>query len=140
MEMMSGNILRMRILNVAFACVIAFGVVYNTARVTLSEQSRELATLRIVGLTRGEISAILLGEIAVITLAAVPLGIGLGYGFAALATKGLQTETQRFPFVTSPSTFSFAVTVILIATIISSLVVRRHLDRLDLIAVLKARE
>jgi putative ABC transport system permease protein len=139
-EIISQNLLRMRIFNIVFASVIAFGVVYNCARITLSEQSRDLATLRVIGLTRREISAILLGEIGAITAAAVPLGLGLGYGLAALAVWALETDTQQFPLVVRPATYSFAATVTLVATLLSSLVVRRRLDKLDLLAVLKSRE
>jgi putative ABC transport system permease protein len=138
--LMDENLLRMRLINVFFGSVIAFGVVYNTARITLSERSRELATLRVIGFTRGEISRVLLGEIAVLTVVAIPVGLVLGYGLAALAVEGLQTETQRFPLVVGPATYGFAVTVTLVATLLSALVVRRRLDRLDLVAVLKARE
>jgi putative ABC transport system permease protein len=136
--MMDENLLRMRIINVIFAGIIAFGVVYNAARISLAERSRELATLRVIGFGRDEISGIFLGEIAVLVLLAIPLGVLLGYAFAGVAVVALNTETQRFPLVVSPATFAFAVTTVLIAALVSSLVVRRNLDRLDLLAVLKA--
>ena len=138
--LMSENLLRMRLINVTFACIIAFGVVYNAARIALSERGRELATLRVIGFTRAEISTVLLGEIAVLTAAAIPLGLVLGHGFAALATWALETETHRFPFVVNPATYGFAVATVLVAALVSSLVVRRRLDRLDLLAVLKAAD
>jgi putative ABC transport system permease protein len=139
-RIMSENLLRMRFFNVLFGSIIAFGVVYNTARIVLAERSRELATLRVIGFTRAEISRILLGELGVLTLAALPIGVLAGYGLAALAVQALQTETQRFPLVVSSATFAFAVTVTLTAALVSSLVVRRKLDRLDLVSVLKSRE
>lgn len=139
-ETLAENLLRMRLFNILFASIIAFGVVYNSMRIALSERSRELATLRVIGFTRAEISWLLLGEAALLTLAAIPLGLLLGYGFAALATWTLQTEVQRFPLVVDLSTYGYAALVILVAACISGLVVRRRLDRLDLIAVLKSRE
>ena len=135
--LMGENLLRMRLINVTFACIIACGVVYNAARIALSERGRELATLRVIGFTRAEISTVLLGEVAVLTVAAIPLGLMLGQGFAALATWALATETHRFPFVVNPATHGFAVATVLVAALVSSLVVRRRLDRLDLLAVLK---
>jgi putative ABC transport system permease protein len=135
--MMAENILRMRVINVIFATIIAFGVVYNAARISLAERSRELATLRVIGFGRDEISLIFLGEIAVLTLLAIPFGVLLGRGFAALAVIALQTESQRFPLVVNPGTFAFAISTVLIAALGSSLLVRRRLDRLDLLAVLK---
>jgi putative ABC transport system permease protein len=134
------NILRMRMFNLIFATIIAFGVVYNSARVSLSERSRELASLRVLGFTRAEISYILLGELATLTLLAIPVGLALGYALAFLACWALESETQRFPLVVERSTFGFAASVIFIATMSTSLVVRRLLDRLDLVAVLKTKE
>jgi putative ABC transport system permease protein len=139
-EILAENMLRMRFFNVLFGTIIAFGVVYDTARITLSERSREMATLRVLGFTRGEISRMLLGEIAVLTLMAVPFGWLAGYGLARLTVEALQTETQQFPMVVSSATFAFATIVTLAATVVSALVVRRRLDHLDLVAVLKSRE
>jgi putative ABC transport system permease protein len=125
---------------VVFACALAFGVTYNAARIALSERSRELATLRVLGFTRAEISYILIGETALLTLLALPLGVACGYGLARLIVRGFETELFRVPFVIAPSTFGWAVVVAVLATAASVLLVRRHLDRLDLIAVLKTRE
>ncbi len=130
----------MRTFNIAFACVIAFGVVYNAARISLAERSRELATLRVIGFTRGEVSAILLGELGTITVVAIPFGLAIGYGLAAIVVQGLDTEQYRVPLVIDASTYAFATIVVLLASLFSGLVVRRRIDRLDLIAVLKTRE
>jgi putative ABC transport system permease protein len=127
-------------LNVIFAGIIAFGVVYNAARVSLSERSRELASLRVLGFTRTEISLILLGELALLTIAALPVGGLLGYGLAAAIVHAVDSEVYRFPLVVSRAAFAWAFLTIIVATLISGLVVRRRLDRLDLVAVLKIRE
>jgi putative ABC transport system permease protein len=134
------NMLQMQFFNVIFACIIAFGVVYNTARIALSERGRELASLRVLGLTRGEISFILLGELAVLTFMALPLGIAMGWLLVKTVCLFLDTEMYRIPFVIAPATYGFSVTVVIVAAILSGLVVRRRLDQLDLIGVLKTRE
>jgi putative ABC transport system permease protein len=126
--------------NLLFSSVIAFGVVYNAARVSLSERSRELASLRVLGFTRGEISFILLGELAAVTLMAIPVGFLLGYAFAGALVAAFNTELYRFPLVVSPRTFAYAATAVLIAATLSGMAVRRRLDHLDLVAVLKTRE
>jgi len=126
--------------NILFSGIIAFGVVYNAARVSLSERSRELASLRVMGFTRAEISFILLGELATVTLLALPLGMILGYGLVALTVVAYDTELYRFPLVVSSRTYAFAALTVVAAAVVSGLVVRRKLDRLDLIAVLKTRE
>jgi putative ABC transport system permease protein len=126
--------------NLLFSSVIAFGVVYNAARVSLSERSRELASLRVLGFTRGEISLILLGELAVVVLLAIPIGMVLGYGFAGLLVAAFNTELYRFPLVVTPRTYAYAAAAVLVAATLSGLVVRRRLDHLDLVAVLKTRE
>lgn len=123
-----------------FSVVIAFGVVYNSARIALTERARELASLRVLGFTRGEISYILLGELALLTLIAIPLGFLVGRGLCGIIAAGLQSELYRVPLILEPKTYAFAATVVLIATLVSGLVVRRHLDRLDLIGVLKTKE
>jgi putative ABC transport system permease protein len=126
--------------NVLFSGIIAFGVVYNAARVSLSERSRELASLRVLGFRRAEISAILLGELAVLTVVAIPVGLVLGYALAALVVAAYDTELYRFPLIVGPRTYAAAALVVLAAAAGSGLVVRRKLDRLDLVAVLKTRE
>ncbi|MCX7593515.1 MAG: ABC transporter permease [Fischerella sp.] len=125
---------------VIFACVIAFGVVYNAARIALSERSRELATLRVIGFTQAEVAVVLLGEQAVLTLAAIPLGFAIGFGFCALMSVAYNSELYRFPLIVTRATFAFAFVVVAIAAIVSGLIVRRQLTKLDLIAVLKTTE
>lgn len=134
------NLLTIRLFNMAFASVIAFGVVYNSARISLSEQSRELATLRVIGFTRLEASSILLGEIATLTLVAIPFGCVMGYGFAWMATLGLDTEIYRIPLIVNFSTFAYASLTVVVATLVSGLIVRRKIDQLDLVSVLKSKE
>ena len=127
-------------INVVFAAIIAMGVVYNAARVALSERSHELASLRVLGYTRAEISLILLSELAVLTLAALPLGWAFGYALAAAVFQTVQSEVYRFPLYVSPAATAWASLGIIAASLLAGLVVRRQLDRLDLIAVLKVRE
>jgi putative ABC transport system permease protein len=126
--------------NLLFSSVIAFGVVYNAARVSLSERSRELASLRVLGFTRGEISFILLGELTVVVLLAIPIGMLLGYVFAGVLVAAFNTELYRFPLVVTPRTYAYAASAVLVAATLSGLAVRRRLDHLDLVAVLKTRE
>ena len=135
------NLLRMRTFTVLFAAVIAVGVVYNSARIAFSERSRELATLRVVGFTRGEVSLILLGELALLTLAAIPMGLVLGHALAALVIRvAYDTELFRIPLVVSWFTYGFAAVVTLLAALFSGLIARRLVARLDLVAVLKSKE
>lgn len=123
-----------------FAMIIAFGVVYNSARIALAERGRELASLRVLGFTRAEISYILLGELGILTLFAIPLGLWLGNGMCYFIAHKMQNDLYRVPVILVPSTYAFAVTVVLISAVLSGLIVRRRLDRLDLIAVLKTAE
>jgi putative ABC transport system permease protein len=125
---------------VVFAGCIAFGVVYNAARISLSERSRELASLRVLGFTRAEISLILLGELALLTMAALPIGALFGYGLAAVIVKSVDSEVYRFPLYVSRFAVAISFLGIIAAAFISGLIVRRRLDRLDLVAVLKIRE
>ncbi len=122
------------------ACVMGFGVAYNSARITLSERGRELATLRVLGFTRGEIGYILLGEVALLTVVSLPLGCVLGLGLSNLMASAFNTELFRIPLKIAPSSYALAVTYVLLVTALSAAVVRRRIHRLNLIEVLKTRE
>ncbi len=134
------NQLTMQSFTFFFAVVIAVGVVYNTSRISLDERSRELATLRVIGFTRGEVSAMLLGELAILTLLAIPLGWVLGYGFSYAMVRAFASELYRIPLVITPASYLRAALVILLASIASGLVVRRRLDQGKLVDVLKRQE
>jgi putative ABC transport system permease protein len=125
---------------IVFSATLAFGVTYNAARIALSERGRELATLRVLGFSRREISYILVGEIGLLTLIALPLGAACGYLLARVLVRAFETELYRVPFVLDPSTYGWALLGGFLATLASVMLVRRRLDRLDLIAVLKTRE
>lgn len=138
-DIIAENLMRMRLTNIIFAVIIAFGVVYNSARISLAERSRELATLRVIGFTRGEVSAILLGELAVLTLVAIPLGLVLGYTLSSMLIASVDSELFRIPVVVNQSTYGFAALIVIVAALISGLIVRRRIDHLDLVEVLKTR-
>ena len=124
----------------SFACALAFGLVYNSTRIALSERGRELATLRVLGFTKIEISYILLGEVGLLIAISLPIGCLVGYGIAWLIISSFETELYRIPLVIHPSTYGKAILIILAASAFSALLVRRQLDRLDMIKVLKTRE
>ena len=113
MEQMADNMLKMRGFVLFFACVISIGVVYSSARIAFSERGRDLATLRVIGLTRGEVSGILLGELAVLTLVAIPVGLLIGYALCRLMAEAISTEMYRMPFVIHPATYGLATVVVL---------------------------
>ncbi|WP_173513883.1 ABC transporter permease [Sinorhizobium psoraleae] len=125
---------------VAFSMTLSVGVTYNSIRIALSERARELATLRVLGFSRWEISYILLGEVGILTWLAIPLGAIIGYGLAWYMTSAFETELYRVPLVLRDATYGKAALIALVATLVCAAVVRRRLDRLDLIAVLKTRE
>lgn len=124
----------------AFATLVAFGVVYNNARISLAERARELATLRVIGFSRREVGAVLVTELVLLALLAVPLGLLLGTGFASVILRQVNTETVRLPLVLTEANYAFAVLVVSIASFLSALVVLRKLSHLDLVGALKAPE
>lgn len=125
---------------VAFACVIAGGIVYNSARIALSEHAVELASLRVLGFTRAEVAVLLLGQQAVLVVAALPLGGAIGFGLAALLSYLLSQDLFRIPLVVSARTFLLAGGTVLAAALGSAFLIWRKVQRLDLIESLKARE
>jgi putative ABC transport system permease protein len=138
-DTMAENMNVMIVMNVLFAGIIAFGVVYNAARVSLSERSHELASLRVLGFTRAEISSILLGELAILTLLALPAGSLIGLGLGWLIATGFTSEVFRMPFIATPQAHAWTWLTVMAAAAISGLAVRRRLDHLDLVAVLKTQ-
>lgn len=120
--------------------MIYFGMVYNGARIALSERGHELASLRVLGFTRAEIGFMLLGEQAILTLIAIPVGFALGYGIAGLITVVIDTELIRFPLFISAKTYTLAFLVVAGSAVLSGYLVQWRLRHLDLVAVLKTRE
>ncbi len=130
----------LRKLYFTLAVIVAFGVVYNSARIALSERSRELATLRVVGFSMAEVRGVLVGELALLVLIALPFGLLFGRGIALFIMNSFSTETVRLPIVINSSTYSIAVLVVLTAAVCSFTLVSRMLAKLDLVGVLKARD
>jgi putative ABC transport system permease protein len=124
----------------AFATVIAIGVVYNNARIALAERTWELASLRVLGFTRAEVSGLLLGEMAISIAIALPLGMALGYGLVHLVAELTKSDQFYFPVVIQARTYALAGVAVLAAGVASALVVRQRIDKLDMVAALKTRE
>jgi putative ABC transport system permease protein len=124
----------------AFAIIVSFGVVYNSARIALSERSRDLATLRVVGFTTREVAGVLIGELALLTLAALPVGLWIGGQLANLIVQSASTESVRLPLILSHQTYATAVLIVLLSAGFSFFIVSRRIHHLDLLEVLKARE
>ncbi|HET7755854.1 MAG TPA: ABC transporter permease, partial [Steroidobacteraceae bacterium] len=139
-ETSARNVLVFTSIFTIFAATIAVGVVYNSARISLAERAWELASLRVLGFSRAEVSTLLLGELAIEIGVGVPLGLWLGRGLAGLLTELMHSETFRIPVVITPQTYVFAAAAIVLSGVLSALIVRRRIDRLDLVAVLKTRD
>ena len=128
------------LLSISLASGVILGVVYNNARIALAARSRDLASLRVLGFSRAEISRVLIGGLAVEVVLALPIGLWLGKKWGELFMRQVDQETFRWAVVIAPRTYALATAVSLLAATAAALWVRRNLDRLDLIAVLKTRE
>jgi len=134
------NVTIMTLFNMGFAALIALGVVYNAARISLSERGREIASLMVLGYSHVEAAAILVGEIALLTLLALPIGCLVGWALAGLLASAYETEVYSIPFIVVGRTYGTAVLVVVVSAVLSGFVVARRVARLDLVAVLKTRE
>ena len=134
------NIRRIRLINLIFSCVISIGVVYSTARISLAERSRDLATMRVLGFTRHEVAWILFAELAALTAVAIPVGSAIGYGLAWLMIKAADPELFRLPLIVELDTYVFAGCIVTLATVMACFLMRHQIDRLELVEVLKSRE
>ena len=122
------------------AVVIGFGVVYNSARISLSERARELASLRVLGFTQGEVLRILFLELALLTLLSQPAGWAIGYGLAWTLKTNMAADVMRARLVVGNFTYALASGIVIAGSLASALIVRRRLNRLDLVTVLKTRD
>jgi putative ABC transport system permease protein len=127
-------------ISVGFALIMALGILYNAARITLAEHARQLASLRVLGFRRSEVAAILLGELGFLTALSIPAGMGLGYLMAMATVVGFDTEQLRIPLVVQPRTYALAAITVLTATTLSGWAAWRRLDKMDIIGVLKIQE
>ncbi len=139
-DLMGETLLVYAFFSIVLAGSIAFAVVYNNARIALAERGRELATLRVLGFGFGEVAWVLLGELALLALLAIPLGFAVGTGFAWVVTRAMQTDLFRVPVVIEPSAYATAAAVVVAASLTSSLLVGHNLRRLDLLDALEASE
>lgn len=124
----------------AIAGIITFGIVYNAARIAFGEQARDLASLRVIGFTRGETAFVLLGELAIVVMLAIPLGVGIGYYLSFLIAAGFSTDLYQIPTDFRADAFGTAAVAVVLASVISGWLVKRDIDKVDLVATLKTRE
>lgn len=139
-ETLAKNIYIMTAVYVVLSVIISFGVVYNSARIQLSERAREFASLRVLGFTRAEVSHVLLLELALLVFTAVPLAWAIGYGFAWVTVQGFESDLYSIPFVIKSNTYALSSLVVLASATASALIVRSRVDRLNMIEALKTRE
>lgn len=134
------NVRRMRSINLFFSIVIAIGVIYSTARISIAERSRELATLRVLGFSRFEVTSIIVLELAILTMLAIPMGWLIGYGLSYMTVNAFDRELFRVPFVISISTYSFAAMVVVGAMLGASWLIYGLIGKMNFVDVLKARD
>lgn len=139
-KMMDSGAGAMRYVMAAIAAIITFGVVYNTARIAYAERARDLASLRVIGFTKGEVAFVLLGELAAVTLLALPLGAILGYYLSFAIAAGFSSDLYQIPVVFTPESYGTAALAVIAAAVASGWLVKRNIDRADLITALKTRE
>ncbi len=139
-DIMAENLLKMVTTNILFACIISFGVIYNTARIALSERGRELASLRVLGLTRREVAYLLFGELSIITLVSLPLGCLIGIGLAHGMVNSMESEIFRIPMVVNRDTFGYAITIVLFCALLSFYMVWQQVEKIDLVSAQKGVE
>lgn len=139
-EGMARTVLTFTVIATLFGAVITAGVTYSSARVALSERARDLASLRILGFTRSEVGYLLLGELALLVMLAVPLGIVLGHGLVALLVHGFDSDLFRIPRHVSPATYGIAALTTFASAVAAAIPVWRRVASLDLVSVLKARD
>jgi len=130
----------MRYVMLAIAAIITFGIVYNAARIAYAERARDLASLRVIGFTKAEVAFVLLGELALVTLVALPLGSVLGYHLTFIVAEGYSSDLYQIPVVFTPESYGLAALAVIGAAIVSGWLVKWTMDQADLVSALKTRE
>jgi len=123
-----------------FSIIVSFGVVYNSARIALAERHRDLATLRVIGFTHREVAGVMIGELLILTVMALPVGLGIGRLLAGAIVSAASTESVRLPLMVSLQSYASALLIVIVSAAVSFTVVGRGIRRLDLLGVLKAHE
>jgi putative ABC transport system permease protein len=139
-DTLAETILFFTFISTLLGATISFGVVYNSMRIALSERNRELASLRVLGFTRGEVAYILLGELALLTVIAIPIGLLIGYGLCAYMAFKFDSDLYRVPLVLGQNAYALAASVVIVSSLISGFMIWRNLAHLDMVAVLKSKE
>jgi len=139
-DTLAETILFFTLITTILGATVSFGVVYNSMRIALSERNRELASLRVLGFERDEVAYILLGEFALLTLVAIPIGMLIGYGLCAYLASQFDTDLYRVPLVLGIRVYALAALVVIVSAVISGWMIRRNLAHLDMVAVLKTKE
>ena len=139
-DTLAETILFFTFITTILGATISFGMVYNSMRIALSERNRELASLRVLGFERGEVAYILLGELGLLTLVAIPIGMLIGYGLCAFLAFQFDTDLYRVPLVLGIRVYALAGLVVTASALISGVMIWRNLSHLDMVAVLKTKE
>jgi len=139
-DTLAETVLFFTLITTLLGATISFGVVYNSMRIALSERHRELASLRVLGFSKGEVAYILLGELGVLTVIAIPIGMLIGYGLCAYLAHQFNTDLYRIPLVLGINVYAFAALVVIASSLISALMIWRNISQLDMVAVLKTKE
>lgn len=137
---LSENLTTVMVMQTLVGLMTAIGVVYNAARIQLSERRHELATLRVLGFSRGEVGFVLVGEMMLLTLVAIPVGWLVGHFLADAMVTAMSNDLMQMPFIITKRTYALAGVAVFVASLAAVLLVRRRLDHVDLVMALKARE
>lgn len=129
----------MRYIMAIVAAIITFGIVYNSARIAFAERAHDLASLRVIGFTKGEAAFVLLGELGIITLLALPVGSLIGYALAGAIAAGFSTDLYTVPAALDKGSLGIATLSVILAAVFSGWLVKREVDRLDLVTALKSK-
>jgi putative ABC transport system permease protein len=139
-ETLAETVLFFTFISTLLGATISFGVVYNSMRIALAERNRELASLRVLGFKRSEVAYILLGELGLLVLVSIPIGLLIGYGLCAFLAFQFDSDLYRIPLVLGINVYAFAALVVIVSALVSGFMIWRNLAHLDMVAVLKTKE
>jgi putative ABC transport system permease protein len=128
------------ILLIVAAAALAFVVLYNLTNINICERQKEIATLKVLGFFRREVSGYVFRETVLLSLIGTAVGLAGGVFFHRFVVQTAETDAAMFGRSIYPMSFVYAAALSLLFTLLVSLFLKRKLHQIDMVESLKAPE
>ena len=120
------------------AAALAYIVLYNLTNINIGERIREIASLKVLGFTRGEVYTYIFREVGLLALIGDAVGLALGIVLERFVVTTAEVDYVMFGRTIHPPSFVYAFALTMLFTGLVVLTMRRRLDRVDMVESLKS--